>query len=106
MLAVTDPSNSSKHKRHSLILVDPKTKGVNVVRPLTVFGYDDAPEGHCEVIYDGVQVDVTSGIVGGRQGLGRGFEVCPQSRKCVIGLMIKQIIQARLGYVKSLAVAD
>jgi acyl-CoA dehydrogenase len=42
---------------------------------LTVFGYDDAPEGHCEVVYDNVKVDVESGVVGGKAGLGRGFEV-------------------------------
>ena len=42
---------------------------------MMVFGYDDAPEGHCEVRYDGVQVSVEDGVVGGRSGLGRGFEV-------------------------------
>jgi acyl-CoA dehydrogenase len=87
VLAVTDPSNASPHKRHSLILVDPKQKGVNVVRPMQVFGYDDAPEGHCEVKYQDVKVDVESGVVGGKAGLGRGFE----------------IIQARLGYVLDMA---
>jgi hypothetical protein len=76
VLAVTDPSNPSPHKRHSLILVEPSTKGVNVVRPMMVFGYDDAPEGHCEVLYENCQLDVESGVVGGRAGLGRGFEVC------------------------------
>lgn len=40
-----------------------------------VFGYDDAPEGHCEIVYDGVELDVESGIVGGRAGLGQGFAV-------------------------------
>lgn len=75
VLAVTDPTNPSPHKRHSLILVDPKAKGVNVVRPMMVFGYDDAPEGHCEVKYDNVNVDVESGVVGGREGLGKGFAV-------------------------------
>ncbi|WWC59540.1 uncharacterized protein I303_102096 [Kwoniella dejecticola CBS 10117] len=81
VLAMTDPQNPSPHKRHSLVLVDPRSKGVKIVRPLTVFGYDDAPEGHCEVVYDGVEVDVDSGVVGGLAGLGKGFE----------------IIQARLG---------
>lgn len=81
VLAVTDPSNPSPYKRHSLVLVDPKQKGVDVVRPMQVFGYDDAPEGHCEVKYKDVKVDVEGGIVGGKAGLGRGFE----------------IIQARLG---------
>jgi acyl-CoA dehydrogenase len=75
VLAVTDPTNPSPHKRHSLILVEPKTAGVKVVRPMMVFGYDDAPEGHCEVLYDQVKLDVETGVVGGRAGLGRGFEV-------------------------------
>ena len=48
-----------------------------MVRPMMVFGYDDAPEGHCEVLYDNCQLDVETGVVGGRAGLGRGFEVRP-----------------------------
>ncbi|NXD32509.1 IBR3 dehydrogenase, partial [Spelaeornis formosus] len=80
-LAITDPSNPSPHKRYSLVLVEPKQQGVEIVRPMMVMGYDDAPEGHCEVKYNNVKVDVETGIVGGRAGLGRGFE----------------IIQARLG---------
>jgi len=83
VLAVTDPSNPSPHKRHSLVVVDPKQRGVNVVRPMTVFGYDDAPEGHCEVKYDNVQLDVKSGVVGGRAGLGRGFEMIQARLGCV-----------------------
>jgi hypothetical protein len=67
-----------------------------------VFGYDDAPEGHCEVLYDGVQVGVEEGVVGGRAGLGRGFEV---GLKCISDCHIveadSQIIQARLGCVCS-----
>jgi acyl-CoA dehydrogenase len=47
---------------------------VKVVRPMTVFGYDDAPEGHCEVIYEDVRVGMDS-VVGGKASLGRGFEV-------------------------------
>jgi acyl-CoA dehydrogenase len=81
VLALTDPSNPSPYKRHSLVLVQPSDKGVDVIRPMMVFGYDDAPEGHCEVKYNNVKVDLESGIVGGKAGLGRGFE----------------IIQARLG---------
>jgi acyl-CoA dehydrogenase len=80
VLAITDPHNPSPHRRHSLVLVDPKSKGVDIVRPMMVFGYDDAPEGHCEVKYRDVRVPASS-IVGGKDGLGRGFEM----------------IQARLG---------
>lgn len=75
VLAVTDPNNPSAYKRHSLLLVEPTQKGVKIVRPMMVMGYDDAPEGHCEVVYDNVQVDLVKGIVGGKEGLGRGFEM-------------------------------
>lgn len=74
VVAVTDPTNPSKHKRHSLLLIDPNQPGVEVVRPLTVFGYDDAPEGHCEVLYN-VTVDADTCVVGGAGNLGRGFEM-------------------------------
>ena len=53
---------------------------MNIVRPMQVMGYDDAPEGHCEVIYDNVPV-AQDMIVEGKDGLCRGFEM----------------IQARLG---------
>jgi hypothetical protein len=81
VLAVTDPSNPSPHKRHSLVLVPPSAPGVKIVRPMTVFGYDDAPEGHCEVVYDNVTLRAEDAVVGGTKGLGQGFA----------------IIQARLG---------
>ncbi|WVQ83307.1 hypothetical protein IAT38_005446 [Cryptococcus sp. DSM 104549] len=75
VLAQTDPENPSKHKRYSLVLVEPKEKGVKIVRPMTVFGYDDAPEGHCEVVYDNVEVDIEERVVGGKAGLGKGFAI-------------------------------
>lgn len=80
VLAVTDPSNPSPHKRHSLVIVEPSQQGVNIVRPMQVFGYDDAPEGHCEVIYKDVRVPVSS-VVGGKDGLGKGFAVSCDSRQ-------------------------
>ncbi|ORY30359.1 acyl-CoA dehydrogenase/oxidase [Naematelia encephala] len=75
VLAMTDPHNQSPYRRHSLVLVDPHGRGVNVVRPMTVYGYDDAPEGHCEVKYEGVRIGLHEGVVGGEAGLGRGFEM-------------------------------
>jgi len=75
VVAQTDPTNPSKHKRHSILFVDPKTPGVEIVRPMKVFGYDDAPEGHCEVVYKDVVLDLEESVAGGSGNLGRGFEM-------------------------------
>jgi acyl-CoA dehydrogenase len=59
------------HARHTLLLVPRRAPGVTVVRPLTVFGYDDAPEGHAEVTLERVFVPASAVIL----GEGRGFEI-------------------------------
>ena len=70
VMGKTDP-NASRYTQQSMIIVPMDTPGLTVVRPLTVLGNFDSPEGHAEILLENVRVPVENILL----GQGRGFEI-------------------------------
>ncbi len=70
LMGKTNP-DAGRHEQQSMIVVPRDTAGITVKRALNVFGYDDAPHGHCEVIFENVKIPVDNILL----GEGRGFEI-------------------------------
>ncbi|MEL7117355.1 MAG: acyl-CoA dehydrogenase family protein [Pseudomonadota bacterium] len=70
LLACTAPE-AAKHARHTMFVLDPDLPGIDVLRPMQVFGHDDAPHGHMHIRFTNVRVPASHIVL----GEGRGFEV-------------------------------
>ncbi|KAG9243365.1 hypothetical protein BJ878DRAFT_121240 [Calycina marina] len=62
--ACSDARKPDKPRRHCIILVIESTSGITIKRALAIFGYDDAPQGHCEVMFKAVRVPASNIILG------------------------------------------
>lgn len=70
LMACTDP-DAAKHSRHTMFVMDADTPGIDVLRPMHVFGQDDAPHGHMHLKFTDVRIPAKNVVL----GEGRGFEV-------------------------------
>ena len=71
VMGKSDPDNENRHKQQSQVLVPKASAGLEIVRPLTTLGYDDAPIGHAELVFNDVRVPAENILL----GEGRGFEI-------------------------------
>jgi acyl-CoA dehydrogenase len=71
VMGKSDPDNENRHKQQTQLLVPRDTPPITLVRPLTTLGYDDAPLGHAEVLFEDVRVALDQVLL----GEGRGFEI-------------------------------
>jgi acyl-CoA dehydrogenase len=71
VMGKSDPENPNRHKQQTQVLVPKNTPGIEIIRPLTTLGYDDAPIGHAEIVFDNVRVPLENVLL----GEGRGFEI-------------------------------
>jgi len=71
LMGKTDPNNPDRYRQQSMILVPTESKGVTIEKMLHVFGYDDAPHGHGQVLFENVRVPADNMLL----GEGRGFEI-------------------------------
>ncbi|PHR62484.1 MAG: acyl-CoA dehydrogenase [Robiginitomaculum sp.] len=70
VMVKTDP-DAARHAQHGMVLVPADTPGIEVIRPMTIFGGDDAPHGHMHLRFTNVRVPKENMVL----GRGRGFEV-------------------------------
>ncbi|MEP0202748.1 MAG: acyl-CoA dehydrogenase family protein [Halioglobus sp.] len=71
VMGKSDPDHANRHLQQSQVLVPKGTPGLEIVRPLTTLGYDDAPIGHAELVFNDVRVPQDNILL----GPGRGFEI-------------------------------
>lgn len=71
VMGKSDPENPNRHQQQSQVLVPRGTPGLEIIRPLTTLGYDDAPHGHAELRFNDVRVPAENILL----GEGRGFEI-------------------------------